>query len=225
MGRAESGRGGCARIWWSRSHSEGLVPPLLWWEGREAVGSGWSLPGSGEKLASEGEDWGLGRGPADPTEISAGQLPPDRLGAPRSGVQCPAHHLQSSPSRPRTQSGANEGRAGSGIGTSLVGSRPTPAPSCPPKPPRRPHHGAHAGAAGPAPRAVRHSPCRTTRWPSCSPPWCSCTRVIPTPAGRPHTRQRGPGGRTTSWPVPRACRTPSRTPAPRTTEPTHTSGR
>ena len=54
VGRAESGRGPG-----SRSHSEG--PPLLWWEGREAVGSGWSLPGPGEKLDSEGEDWGLGQ--------------------------------------------------------------------------------------------------------------------------------------------------------------------
>lgn len=61
-GRAESGRGGHTRIWASRSHSERLfMSPLLWWEGREAVGSGWSLPGPGEKLASEGEGWGLGQ--------------------------------------------------------------------------------------------------------------------------------------------------------------------
>lgn len=63
MGKSRVGKGGGrARIWASRSHSEGLlVPPLLWWEGREAVGSGRSLPGPGEKLASEGEAWGLGQ--------------------------------------------------------------------------------------------------------------------------------------------------------------------
>lgn len=56
------GKGGRARIWASRSHSEGLlVPPLLWLEGREAVESGWSLPGPGEKLASESEAWRLGQ--------------------------------------------------------------------------------------------------------------------------------------------------------------------
>lgn len=206
----------------SREEVQGPGPTL---RGRRLWGQGGPSLGQGRSWVLRVRTGGLGRGPADLTEISAGRLPPDRLGAPRSGVRCPAHHLQSSPGRPRTQPGANEGRTGPGIRNSLAGSRPTPAPSCPPTPPHGPHHGAHAGAAGPAPRAVRLSPCRTTRWPSCSPRWCSCMRVIPTPAGRFHTRQRGPGGRTTSWPVPRACRTPSPTPAPRTTAPTHTSGR
>lgn len=75
------------------------------------------------------------------------------------------------------------------------------------------------------PGAVGLSICRTTKWPPCSPPWCSCTRATHTPGGSPPTPRRGPGGQMTSWPAPRACWTPSPTPGPRTTAPTCTSSR
>lgn len=194
---------------WEGQNREEVQGPGPTLRGRRLWGQGGPSLGQGRSWVLRVRTGGLGRGPADLTEISAGRLPPDRLGAPRSGVQCPAHYLQSSPGRPRTQPGANEGRTGPGIRNSLAGSRPTPAPSCPaphatPRAsPRRPR-----GCSRPGPTRCPPLPLQDNEVAVLQPP------LVQLHEGNPYPRREVPHPTARSWRADDILASPPRLPHP-----------